>query len=187
MNMDPLVGPGAGGFGDMNLGTKSVLLDRELLLVTFQFRTFLPTGNFKNGLGTGHVSLEPSILSALKITQSTYLQMEIADWIPLGGTSGFEGSVFHYHASLNQNLCHVGDCFNIVGTMELNGWSFRGQFTDPVTGAPVGIGGSNYANAGPGIRFQFCERADFGVAAAFGFGNDHGPTQFYRTEMRLRY
>ncbi|HZZ81079.1 MAG TPA: hypothetical protein VFE62_21435 [Gemmataceae bacterium] len=187
LNMDPAIGPGAGGFGDMNLGTKAVLLDRELLLVTMQFRTYIPTGNFQAGLGTGHVSLEPALLAALKLTHSTYLQGEIADWIPIGGTPGFEGNVFHYHASLNQNICHVGDCFNIVGTMEFNGWSFRGAFSDPLTGAPIGIGGSNYVNAGPGFRVQFCERVDFGVGAAFGFGNGHGPTQIYRTEFRLRF
>src|SRR5262249_38238144 len=56
----------ASGFDDLNLGTKSVWIDCELLLLTFQFKTFVPTGNFTRGLGTAHVSLEPSLLFAIK-------------------------------------------------------------------------------------------------------------------------
>lgn len=183
----PAGDPTAAGFGDMNLGTKTVLLDRELLLVTLQFRTYIPIGNPTRGYGTGHVSLEPALLAALKLTPTTYLQMEVADWIPVGGTSGFAGSTIHYHLSLNQNLCHLGDCFNIVGTMEFNGFSYRGEYTDFPSGTVLSMGGSDYYNAGPGLRIQFCERVDMGVGMAFGFGDGHGPDQTYRTEFRLRY
>jgi hypothetical protein len=185
-SIEPANNPGSAGFGDINLGVKTVLLDRELLLVSMQFRTFIPSGNFTAGLGTGHVSLEPSLLAALKLTHSTYLQMQLADWIPLGGDSGFEGNVIHYHLSLNQNLWQHGDFLNVIGTVELNGYCFRGEFTD-ATGAVVGLDGSNYLNAGPGIRVQICDKFDLGVGAAFGFGNGHGPGSIYRTELRIRF
>jgi hypothetical protein len=185
-SIEPANNPGSAGFGDINLGVKTVLLDRELLLVSMQFRTFIPSGNFTAGLGTGHVSLEPSLLAALKLTHSTYLQMQLADWIPLGGDSGFEGNVIHYHLSLNQNLWRHGDFLNVVGTVELNGYCFRGEFTD-ATGAVVGLDGSNYLNAGPGVRVQICDKFDLGVGAAFGFGNGHGPGSIYRTELRIRF
>jgi hypothetical protein len=172
---------------DMNLGVKTVLLDRELLLVTTQFRTFIPIGNFTAGLGTGHVSLEPSLMTALKLTPKCYLQTQLAEWIPLGGAPGFEGAVFHYHFALNHTLIHQGDCVHVVGTAELNGYSFRGQFTDFPSDKAVGLGGRNYANAGPGLRVMFCDRCDIGVGMAFGFGNGHGPAQLYRTEFRLRF
>ena len=184
---DTNVGAGSSGFGDMNLGVKSVILDRELLLVTTQLRTFIPTGNFNSGLGTGHASLEPSLLAALKLSPTTYLQTELSEWIPLGGTSGFEGSVFHYHFSLNQNLCHCGDCINVIGTLEFNGYTFQGAFTDFPGGVTTGMNGGTYANAGPGLRVQICDHFDVGVAADFGFGDHHGPGQIYRTELRIRY
>jgi hypothetical protein len=187
LSFDPAIGPSGAGMGDLTIGTKSVLLDRELLLVSLQFKTVIPTGNFTAGLGTGHVSLEPSLLAALKLCPTTYVQTEIAEWIPLGGTPGFAGSVFHYHASLNQNLCHWGDCINVIGVMEFNGYSFSGAFTDFPSGAVVGNNGSNFANAGPGLRIQICDKADIGFAADFGFGNMHGPAQIYRTELRIRY
>jgi hypothetical protein len=185
-SIDPINNPGSAGFGDMIIGVKSVLLDRELLLVTTQFRTFIPAGNFTSGLGVGHVSLEPALLTALKLTPDTYVQTEIADWIPIGGDSGFEGMVFHYHFSLNHNLYRQGDFLNIVATAELNGYSFRGQFTD-INGAIVGLGGTNYLNAGPGFRVQICNNFDLGLGMGFGFGNGHGPAQIYRTELRIRF
>ena len=185
-SIDPVNNPSASGFSDMNIAVKTVILDRDLLLITMQMKTFIPVGNSTNGLGTGHASIEPSLLSALKITHSTYLQTQLAEWIPLGGTSGFEGSVFHFHASLNQNLCKQGDCFNMVGTIEMNGFSMRGQYTDFPSGTAIGLGGRTYLNFGPGLRVQFCENVDFGFGAAFGV-NNHGPSQFYRTELRIRF
>ena len=185
--VDPATGPGGSGMGDMNLGVKTVLLDRELLLMTMQFRTFIPTGNFTAGVGTGHVALEPSLLAALKLCPHTYLQTELSEWIPIGGAPGFASSVFHYHFSLNHRLCHWGDCVSVIGTVELNGYNFQGAFTDFPGGAIVGNDGSNYLNAGPGVRVQFCDRIDFGFASAFGFGSRHGPGQIYRTELRVRF
>lgn len=179
--------PSQAGFTDMNVGVKSVMLDRELLLISMQFKTIIPVGNPTNGLGIGHVALEPSLLAALKLGPNTYLQAQFADWIPLGGTPGFAGSVIHYHAAINHNLYQQGDCIHIVGSLELNGYSFRGMFTDFPGGALEGLGGTNYLNAGPGIRMIFCDRCDFGVGMGFGFGSPHGPGQIYRTELRLRF
>jgi hypothetical protein len=179
-------GPGANGFGDMNLGTKAVLLDTELLLLTFQFRTYILMGNFTAGLGTGHVSLEPSLLAAIKLCPQTYLQTELSEWIPLGGSQGFASSVLHYHFSLNTNLYHCGTCVNVIGTLEFNGWTFNGEFTDE-SGVIEGANRGTFCNAGPGIRLQICDHFDIGFAAAWGFGDHHGPGSLYRTELRVRY
>ncbi|HZU36108.1 MAG TPA: hypothetical protein VFA18_09375, partial [Gemmataceae bacterium] len=48
------------GFGDVLIGTKSVLLDCQCMLLTFGFNTYVPAGDPGKGLGTGHVSLEPN-------------------------------------------------------------------------------------------------------------------------------
>ncbi len=186
-NYSPDTGPSGSGFGDLNLGTKAVLLDRELLLVTFQFKTFIPTGNALAGAGTGHLSLEPALLAALKLAPTTYLQSEIAQWIPIASTSGTGGTVFHFHFALNQTLCNIGDCVKLIGVAELNGFNQRGGFTDFPSGLNTAVNGGTYANAGPGFRLQICDRCDFGFGAGFGFGNLHGPGQIYRTEFRVRY
>jgi hypothetical protein len=186
LTVHPDIGPSGSGFGDINLGTKVVLLDRELLLITMQFRTFIPSGNFTAGAGTGHTSLEPALLMALKLGESTYLQTELAEWIPIGQTQGFGSTVFHYHFSLNHCLCRWGDCVRLIGTLELNGYNFQGEFTD-ANGNVIGLDGANYLNAGPGLRLQICDHIDFGFAAAFGFGSAHGPGEIYRAEFRYRF
>lgn len=185
-SVEPEIGPGAAGFGDMSIGAKSVILDRELLLMTTQFRTVIPIGNPLVGLGTGHVSLEPSLLAALKLCSDTYLQMQIADYIPIGGDPNFAGMVFHYHFSLNHNLYRQGDFLNVVGTLELNGYTFQGEYTDQF-GNVLGLSGTSYFNAGPGFRIQICENWDIGLGMAFGFGSEHGAGEIYRTELRFRF
>ena len=91
----------AAGFSNINIGTKSMLFDSELFQITFQFRTYIPSGNPTTGLGTGHASLEPSLLLAVNLAKDTYFQGQLAEWIPLGGDPGYQGAILHYHASLN--------------------------------------------------------------------------------------
>ncbi|MGH9676703.1 MAG: transporter, partial [Candidatus Acidiferrum sp.] len=181
--------PAASGFGDMIVGTKTLLLDCELLLVTFEFKTYIPTGNFTSGLGTGHVSLEPSLLTALKLTSSTYLQSQFSYWFPIGGDQQFQGSVFHYHFSLNQLLCNCGHDIQLIGTIELNGYEFTsGDFTDPVTGAAFhspSVG--NILSIGPGLRLNICDKVDFGVGTAFAITSDHLAEELIRADFRVRF
>ena len=51
--------PTQAGFSDLNFGIKSLMFDCELLQITFQFRTFTPTGNGMLNLGTGHFAPRP--------------------------------------------------------------------------------------------------------------------------------
>src|SRR5262249_49932089 len=127
----------AAGFADMIIGTKALFFDCELLQMAFVFKTYIPVGNFTKGIGTAHVSLEPSLLMALKLTPDTYLQAQLAEWIPLGGDPNYSGAILHYHISLNQVLWRILPDVPLIGTLEFNGYSFQdGQFTDPVLAAP---------------------------------------------------
>ena len=93
-SLDPLYSPGQAGFGDINFGIKSLLLDTELLQVSFQFRTYTPSGNAAQGLGTGHFTLDPSLLSSLKLAPDTFLQLQLGNWTPLGGNPQTTGQSF---------------------------------------------------------------------------------------------
>jgi hypothetical protein len=179
-------GGGAGGFGDLNVGTKSVLFDSELLLLTFQFKTYIPTGAANSGLGTGHTALEPSLLSALKLTEGAYLQGQLAQWIPIGGDPRYQGGVLHYHFSLNDALCRIAPDAPLIGLLEFNGWSFQGgKYTDPFFGTR-GAGGS-YFSLGPGLRLALGRRFDCGAAAAFALNDPHWANQLLRVEARVLY
>lgn len=177
--------PGS-GFADMVVGTKAMLFDQEILQVTFMFRTFIPIGKSAKGLGTGHVSLEPSLLSALKLTPNTYLQSQISEWIPIGGDPAHSGSILHYHFALNQVLFRPIEDVSLIGSVEFMGYSFQdGQFTLPAGGVND-ANGIGWFYVGPGVRFVVCDKVDLGFGAAFALDR-HGPEQIYRTEFRFRF
>ena len=110
----------ASGFVDLTIGTKSMFLDCELVQGAFQFKTFVPAGSAGGGVGTGHVSLEPSLLFAVKLGPKTYLQEQIAYWIPIAGDKLYQGNVFHNHLSVNHVLWQPAARVQLVGTLEFN-------------------------------------------------------------------
>ena len=57
------------------LGTDTVNLDGSSAVASFATK----------GVGTGHVSLEPSLLAAIKVSSVSYLQGQIGHRFPLGG------------------------------------------------------------------------------------------------------
>jgi hypothetical protein len=189
LQMSPANGPGASGFGDITIGTKSMLLDCELIQLTFAFNTIVPSGNFTRGLGTGHVSLEPAGLMALKLHPRTYLQSELAYRIPIGGDQAFQGPVLHYHCSLNHLLWSCGKDIQLIGVAELNGYELLGgAYTDPATGAALSaktIG--SIINIGPGVRLVICDKIDFGVGSAFNITNDSMGDEMLRVQFRWRF
>jgi hypothetical protein len=182
------------GFADMNLGTKSLLLDCELAQVAFQFKTFIPIGNFTAGLGTGHVSLEPSLLYSLKLGPDTYWQGQFAYWISIGGDALYQGNIFHYHSSLNHVLWRPIPDVQLIGTAELNEWSVIGgnftetQFFDPATRRPFAVSAtSTMVSMGPGLRLVICDKIDFGVGTAFSLTGPRWAEEQVRAEFRWRF
>jgi hypothetical protein len=187
-NVRPTEVPFASGFGDLTIGTKTLLCDCELFQFSFQFATTIPVGNFRKGLGTGHLSLEPSLILGLKLAQNTFLQAQVAEWVPIGGDPQYAGAILHYHFSLNHVICRVLPDVPLIGVIEMSGLSFQdGAYTDPVAGPFQRAGDDTYFTIGPGLRMSVCDFIDFGGAAAFNVGNRLGPQQEYRIEFRFRY
>jgi hypothetical protein len=177
----------AAGFSDMKVGAKTLLFDCELLQIATQFLTYIPVGASTKGLGAGHVSLEPSLLLTLKLASEAYFQGQVAEWIPLGGDPSYSGALLHYHTGVNFLLWEMARDVELIGTIELSGWSFQdGLYTDPVAGSRKGSG-TTYLQLGPGVRLVICERIDFGLGAGFAVTQPHGPEQLYRSELRIHY
>ena len=186
-NSDPILATGGSGFGDMKVGTKSVIFDRELVQIAFQMTTHIPTGNAMKGLGVEHVSLEPSIIMGLRLTPTTYFQGQIAEWIPLGG-SDYAGAILNYHLSMNQTVWQPVTNVLLISTWEFNGWTFQdGGYTDPVLGPGQRATGQSYFSGGPGLRLSICDNLDFGVGSAFALSYPHWAATQFRFEMRYRY
>jgi hypothetical protein len=188
-------GDNKSGFGDISIATKSLLLDSEILLMAFQFRTTIPSASAGQGLGLGLVALEPSLLFTLKLWEETYLQAQIAQWIPLGG-SETAGSIFRYNFALNHLLWQASTCkdMQLVGTFEVNCMTFQaGHYNtiENIAGVDTVVlrqsSGDTYASVGPGLRYQLCEKMDFGFGVALNVSQDHFAEQLYRFEFRWRY
>jgi hypothetical protein len=196
LGIEPEFNPAHSNFGDMNVGTKTLLIDCELMQTSFQFRTYIPTGNSRNGLGTGHVSLEPSLLSSVKVMCDTYLQTQIAYWIPIGGDQDYQGATWHYGASLNRLWFHRGP-FQLISTAEADGWTFtdgaivnRDLAVAQGTGNAAALiqkGAESYFTSGGGLRLVICDKYDVGVGASFAISGDHLANPLYRTEFRVKY
>jgi hypothetical protein len=181
----PFNGSGS-GFGDMNLGTKSMLLDCELLQITFQFRTFLPIGDTGHGVGNGHVSLEPSLLFGLKLAPETYLQAQLSYWIPIGGDSAYEGNIFHAHASVNHLLWRILPDVQLIGTCEMSEWSVtNGDFT--ADDGTIARASASALYGGFGLRLNICDKIDFGVGAMFHLLGERWDEEHVRAEFRWRF
>ena len=158
-----------GGYADMKIGTKTLMVDTELLLFSFQFTTYIPTGLTTVGTGNGNVGLEPSFLFTLKVTQDTYVQAQVAEWI--GVLNG--SSVFHYHLSLDHTLTAPRPDMQLVGTLEFGSYVFPG--------------GPAFYNVGPGARFYLCRNLDLGFGCQFATSPQHYFAQIYQTELRWRF
>jgi hypothetical protein len=190
--------PTQAGFGDVNFGAKSLLFDCEMLQVTFQMRTYMPSGNFTNNLGTGQFVVDPSILTSLKLSDGTYFQGQFGNWVPLGGPGGnskIAGGVFYWLMSLNQVLWRVTPDSPLIATLEMDGWSFEnGGFTPRIK--PRGVlanpfpdgGGVSYFNIGPGLRQSICDRLDFGGAITWATNAAaHWAQPWFRFEVRFLF
>jgi hypothetical protein len=194
--LNPNWAPTSAGFGDLNFGVKSLLFDCEMLQVSFQFRTYMPTGSSTSNLGTGHISLDPSILASLKLTPTTYLQGQIGNFIPIGfGGNGKQlaGGVLYWFTSLNQVLWYSTPNSPLIATLEMDGWSFENSgYTASVGsgGTPKIIekgGGVSYFNIGPGLRQVICDKVDIGGAITWATTSPRWADPWFRFEVRFLF
>ena len=179
--------PSAAGFGDISLGTKSVLFDSELFMLTLQMKTTLPVGQPAKGLGTGHVSLEPSLLFGLRTSPHSYIQGQVAEWVPLGGDPTYSGALLHYHLAYNHTLWQPIQAVQLVGTFEVHGWSFQDGGSTAPDGTFRPSSNTTIVQMGPGVRLFFCDKYDFGVGTNFGVTGLNSVQDTYRFEMRVRF
>lgn len=178
----------AAGFGDMQITAKNILYDCELFIFSFQMRTYIPTGNVGKGLGVGHTSLEPGLIAGLRVSPDTYLVAQVAEWIPLGGDTDYQGAHLRYNFSVNHVLWRPVKDVQLIGTLEFNGISWQdGAFTDAVDGPLQKLSGQTVAGIGAGARLFFCDRIDVGVGGMFGVTGKYWAREQMRFEFRYRF
>jgi hypothetical protein len=185
--LDPEVGPRHSGLSDINAGLKYAFLYGPDLVATFQFRTYAPTGAASRGLGTRHVSLEPSVLVYKPLTERLGCEGELRTWAPVGGTD-FAGDVLRYGLGLHYNLYQERGT-QIVPVVELVGWTVLGgkeTVVQPSGLATVqGAAGDSILNVKVGAHVKVGTRADFYTGYGRALTGTRWYESIYRVELRL--
>jgi hypothetical protein len=205
--VDPDIYHATSGLGDMNVVTKTVILDGRRWQMTQLFRSYFPTGDPRKGVGNGHVSLEPGVAYRYKWSDITYFHGDLKYWFPLGGHPTHSGEILQYGFALSHVL-HENDYVAIIPTLEYVGWSiFDGDQTstipipvdedgEDVDEIPVfpsqSVDGMNIANVYFGTRVVLdkendCGTRECGISTGFTITDNHWYDSILRVEFRWSF
>lgn len=184
--INPELAANSSGVADINLGLKAVLWADHQSCTTFQFRTYLPTGDDNRRLGTGNVNIEPGVLQYFRVNDRWLLENEFKTWIPLTN-NGFAGTVLRYGAGISYNNRRVGrDRPSVSPVLEIVGWSVLDGLATVDTGTVRSAAGDTIVNAKLGLRTNYRASqlyAGFGQALT----TQHWYEQLFRIEYRVQF
>ena len=186
--------PNSSGISDVMAGVKFAAVATENTYVTFQFKSYFPSGDASQGLGTNHYSVEPSFLFYQNLSPRFTLEGQLGDWHPIGGSAGvptatsegFSGDVFFYGVGPSYKL-YNGPRFKIAPVVELFGWHVLSGFQSQIGGLAAGVAsevsGMNIVNIKTGIRVGIGTHSSVYV----GFGQALTHDDWYKHLVRLEY
>src|SRR4051812_17841799 len=119
--LNPQLNANHSGFADLDAGFKYAFLRQDDRVVSFQLRTYAPTGNAHEGLGTRHVTLEPALLLYQGVGERLALAGELRYWAPIGGTS-FAGDIVRYGLGVQYDAYRDG-ARRATPVLEMVGWT----------------------------------------------------------------
>jgi hypothetical protein len=190
------------GFSDIQFGFKAAMIACPNQYLTFQFRSYAPTGNARLGLGTGHWSMEPSLLYYEKMDNWT-LQGQFTVWVPINGGPA-AGPILQYGAGLGYDIYKRGK-MRVVPILEVVGWTVLYGFeseaetpgvltpiifpsnneglTLPVTHGVENAAGATIVDVKGGVRTYLGTNSDFYV----GYGHAVTGSRWYNDIIRVEY
>jgi hypothetical protein len=181
------------GLSDIQFGFKAALIYKPTRVLTFQMRTYAPTGNAALGLGRGNWNLEPGLLYYQRLGSRLFLEGELLDFIPVAALDNFAGNVLTYGGGLSYLLYNTPE-FRIAPVTELIGWTvFDGM--ESAGNTPVSAAGDTIINAKFGLRVGFGQlsqpgfinRADLYIGYGRALTGDVWYKNLARLEFRLRF
>ena len=174
------------GVGDINVGFKAVLLAAQRSCTTFQFRTYLPTGDDSRRLGTGNVNVEPALLNYFRLDDRWTMESEFRTWVPVT-SAAFPGTILRYGTGISYNSrsgCSCQPSFSPV--LEIVGWTVLDGLATMPDGSARSASGDTIVNAKFGVRASFK-----GDQLYAGFGQaltaQHWYEQIFRVEYRFQF
>jgi hypothetical protein len=187
--VNPEINANHNGLSDMNAGFKYALIDDSDIVATFQFRTYIPTGNGHLGLGTEHVSLEPALLLWSALGEGFGLEAELRYWASVGGTD-FAGDILRYGVGVHYDLPRWGGVL-LSPTLTFVGWtvvSGKESVLRPTGVATVDdAAGETIVNVKIGVRAQSEHCGDLFVGYGHALTGDRWYADTVRVEWRLAF
>jgi hypothetical protein len=176
-----------GGLADIQAGFKYALSADPSHFLTFQLKTYIPTGNARRGLGTDHVSIEPGLLFQSRVNSRMDVFGEIRYWIPIDGSSlggqDYSSDVVRYGlgaAYTAAETCSVA----VSPVVEFVGWSvLDGLVFDDGLLLSKGAA-TTIVNAKIGVRTMFKSN---GSTLYVGYGQALTGPQWYENFLRVEY
>ncbi len=187
--LNPEINDNFSGLGDMNLGFKVAFWQDACTVGSFQFRTYLPTGDAGHGLGTHHVSLEPAFLGYHKLSDRLALEGEFRAWIPVDGTD-FAGNILRYGVGASWTAWQT-EQYWLAPVAEFVGWTvLDGQkaFVNDAGAAFVqDAAGDTIFNIKLGLRFGMANGLNFYTGYGRPVTGDRWYDHVLRAEIRWNY
>jgi hypothetical protein len=191
--LNPEVNRDTCGFADMNFGFKYAFVNNPDRYVTLQMRTYCPTGDSAEGLGTNHFSIEPGLLVYQKLSERWTAQGEFLDWSPIGGTD-FAGGIVQYGAGVSY-LAYDSGKVRVSPVLEMMGWTVLGgkesAVPSPAVSAVQSAAGDTIVNAKFGFRVGlgnldgYSSHSDLYVGYGRALTGDVWYKDMFRVEYRL--
>ncbi len=177
------------GLSDVMAGLKFAAVASEKTYLTFQFKSYFPSGDASKGLGTNHYSVEPSLLLFHSFSDRWTLEGQIGDWHPIGGSagvpvsspSGFAGDVFFYGIGPSYKL-YQGNHIGLAPVIELFGWHVLGGL-ESLPGNFADVSGMNIVNLKAGVRTNI----GYHSSVYIGFGQALTHDDWYKHLIRAEY
>ena len=182
--LNPEQNANTAGFADMDAGFKIAMIACPDRYLTFQFRTYIPTGAASHGLGTDHVSLEPALLYYRRLDRLCF-EGEFRVWDAIGGTD-FAGDVLRYGIGLSYDVYRCGR-LRVAPVIETVGWTvLDGKESTPLV--PVqDASGDTIVNLKLGTRLWFGRGSSFYAGYGRALTGDVWYKDILRVEYRLKF
>ena len=182
---------GQSGIADLRFGGKASLFRDDDRTVTAMVRMAVPTGDPKKGLGTNHVSIEPTLLFHSALSDRVGLEAQFGYWASIGGSAGvnsddsFAGDVLTWGIGPSFDA-YSSDSLSISPIVELVGWSVIGGFQTCVT-CDNPEAGTNIINLKFGARAMVSGRHSIYGGFGWGLTDDVWYDKLLRFEYRLGF
>jgi len=182
----------AAGISDLQFGGKYALVYNADRVLSIQMQVIVPTGDTRQGLGTGSTWLEPGLLYQEQLSRRWQVFGQLKDQIPLTRVSDFAGNVLTYGVGTSYTVME-GSWGYVAPVAEVVGWTvLSGRELNPDAGVDVSAEGATIVNAKFGVRIGLGRSECDGPNATrsdlyLGYGRALTGEVWYKNMFRVEY